>query len=133
QYIQFSPGSSDLTTGWAVARKCLVACLFFDESQHPTWPQTSHSRRCTQVSPIFRHSSQPLVCGRGFRISSRCVQTCVVAIVDISFPLSGRGCQLVGGLKLPVIQSRIQSVLLEQVGVSPLLHHLTMVDDQDDV
>src|SRR2546430_15740722 len=36
-----------------------VACLFFDSSQQPTCPQVRHSRRCTQVSPILRHSSQP--------------------------------------------------------------------------
>jgi len=28
-----------------------------------TWPQLKHRRRCTQLSPIFRHSSQPLVFG----------------------------------------------------------------------
>ena len=27
--------------------KCLVACLFFDESQQPTWPHTRHDARGT--------------------------------------------------------------------------------------
>src|SRR4030081_768910 len=119
--------------GWPVARKCFVACLFFDESQHPTWPQTSHSRRCTQVSPIFRHSSHPFECGRGFRISSRCVQTCVVAISIYLLPLSGCGCQLLGRLELPLIQSRVQSTPLQEIRVPPLLDHLTMIHDQDEV
>jgi len=30
-----------------------VLC-FFEESQQPTCPQMRHSRRCTQVSPIFQ-------------------------------------------------------------------------------
>src|SRR6185369_11291653 len=63
-HIQFSPGSIDCITGCLVALKCLVACLFFDESQQPTCPHSRHSRKCTHVSPIFRHSSQPFVCGR---------------------------------------------------------------------
>src|SRR5204862_4577287 len=45
--------------GCFVLWKCFVACLFFESSQQPTWPQVRHRRRCTQVSPIFRHSSQP--------------------------------------------------------------------------
>ena len=49
--------------GCCVLWKCLVACLFFDESQQPTWPQVRQSRKWTQVSPIFRHSSQPWVFG----------------------------------------------------------------------
>src|SRR2546423_1545553 len=65
---QFSPRCADLTIGCAVARACFVACLFLDESQQPTCPQLSQSRRCTQVSPILRHSSQPFVFGLGFRI-----------------------------------------------------------------
>src|SRR5260370_6530365 len=117
--------------GCPVAWKCLVACLFFDESQQPTCPQLSQSRRCTQVSPIFRHSSQPFVRGRGLRIDSRCVQTCVVAI-DASFP-SGGGCQLVGSLELPMIKTRVQSTPLEHVHMSPSLDDLTVVHHQDDV
>src|SRR6185369_4728223 len=34
-----------------------------------------HSRKCTQESCIFRHSSHPLVFGLTFLISSTCVQT----------------------------------------------------------
>src|ERR1039458_7442358 len=47
-------------TRWCfVASKCLVACLFLEESQHPTCPHDKQSRRCTQVSPVLRQSSQP--------------------------------------------------------------------------
>src|ERR1700733_15071639 len=57
-------------TGCLVAWKCFVACLFLDESQQPTWPQFRHSRRCTQVSPISRHSLQPVPeAFTGFRLS----------------------------------------------------------------
>src|SRR5712672_2228352 len=41
--------------------KCLVACLFFDESQQPTCPHSRHSRRWTHVSPVLMHSSQTSV------------------------------------------------------------------------
>ncbi len=44
------------------------------ESQQPTWPQTRHSLRCTQVSPIRRQSSQPWAEGWTSWIWSRCVQ-----------------------------------------------------------
>src|SRR6266568_3100161 len=40
-------------SGWLVAWKCLVACLFFEESQQPTCPHVRQRRRCTQLSPIF--------------------------------------------------------------------------------
>src|SRR5665213_4041437 len=57
-------------TGCFVAWKCLVACLFLDESQQPTCPQFRHSRRCTQVSPSSRHSLQPVSeAFTGFRLS----------------------------------------------------------------
>src|SRR3954468_17798623 len=45
--------------GWWLPWKCLVACVFFEESQQPTWPQVRHSRRCTQRLPDCRHSSHP--------------------------------------------------------------------------
>ena len=45
--------------GWPVAAACLRACRFFESSQHPTWPQVRHRRKCTHVSPIARHSTQP--------------------------------------------------------------------------
>src|SRR3982075_2522115 len=48
-------------------------------------------------------------------------------------PLSGYGCQLLGRLELPLIQSRVQSTPLQQIRVPPLLDHLTMIHDQDDV
>ena len=54
-----SPGSADEMMGCLVVRKCAVACLFGDESQHPRWPQMRHVRRWTQRAPIFRQSSHP--------------------------------------------------------------------------
>src|SRR6185437_3203669 len=54
--------------------KCLVACLFLEESQHPTCPHSRHKRRWTHVSPIFTHSSQTCVSVDVNLISSRCVQ-----------------------------------------------------------
>src|SRR5215469_3866683 len=47
--------------GWEAWWKCLVACLFFDESQQPTWPHSRQSRKCTQVSPVFTQSSHTCV------------------------------------------------------------------------
>src|SRR6266852_3888572 len=47
--------------GCFVARKCRVACLFFESSQQPTCPQERQSRRCTHSSPASRHSSHPSV------------------------------------------------------------------------
>src|SRR2546421_4114533 len=70
--------------GWPVAWKCRVACLFFEESQQPTCPQIRHSRRCTQVSPIFRQSSQPFALGVTSRIWSRCVQVCINVPLSLS-------------------------------------------------
>src|SRR6266853_3930084 len=70
---QFSPGSMDLMIGCLEEWKCFVACLFFDESQQPTWPHIRHSRKCTQVSPIFKQSSQPFALGVTSLIWSRCV------------------------------------------------------------
>src|SRR5262249_31714158 len=71
---QASPGSIERMIGCLVAWKCLVACLFFDESQQPTWPHERHMRRCTHESPVLRHSSQPRVCGLTSWIWSWCVQ-----------------------------------------------------------
>src|SRR5215469_9766647 len=72
------------TSGCPTARKCLVACLFFDESQQPTCPQLRHNRKCTQVSPIFTHSSQTslsvvvnlicLVCLQAFAILTSAIR-----------------------------------------------------------
>src|SRR5258707_14860163 len=58
---------------WFVTWKCLVACLFLEESQQPTCPHSRHRRRCTHVSPVFKQSSQPFALGVTLRISSRCV------------------------------------------------------------
>src|SRR5471030_131273 len=49
------------TSGCFTAWKCLVACLFLEESQHPTYPHVRQSRRWTQVSPVLRQSSQPFL------------------------------------------------------------------------
>src|SRR5438270_5713282 len=48
-------------SGCLLRWKCLVACLFFDESQQPTWPHSRHKRRWTHVSPVLMHSSQTCV------------------------------------------------------------------------
>jgi len=61
-------------TGWPVARKCFVACRFFEVSQQPTLPQLRHIRRSTQRSPARTHSSHWWVAGVRSRIWSRCVQ-----------------------------------------------------------
>src|SRR5437868_12136981 len=45
-------------SGCLVRWKCLVACLFLDESQQPTCPHSKHSRRWTQLSPVLMQSSQ---------------------------------------------------------------------------
>jgi hypothetical protein len=42
---------------------CARACLFGDESQQRIVPQLMHRRRCSQRSPVFRHSSQPAMAG----------------------------------------------------------------------
>src|SRR5438270_8151113 len=74
--------------GWPVAWKCFVACLFLEESQQPTWPHVRQSRRCTQSSPIARHSSQPSVLGETGRICFRCGQvfraTAVLLLLEIA-------------------------------------------------
>src|SRR5438128_2625560 len=80
--------------GWPVAWKCLVACLFGDESQQPTWPHVRQSRRCTHESPVARHSSQPSVLGVTGRICLRWGQVCggmvVLLPVDVESPLTLR-------------------------------------------
>src|SRR3981081_4321055 len=62
--------------GWLVAWKCLVACLFGESSQHPTCPQVRQRRRCTQLSPLLRHSSHPRgVLGAWSLAARRCAQS----------------------------------------------------------
>src|SRR5690242_8167532 len=61
-------------TGWCVWWKCWVACLFFEESQQPTWPHDRQRRRCAQVSPICRHSWQPVLPGVTSCVVFRCEQ-----------------------------------------------------------
>src|SRR6185295_10976867 len=90
-HAQSSPGSSDWTMGCFWAWKCLVACLFFDESQQPTCPQVRHKRRWTQVSPIFRHSSQPFVFGDTSWIWSRWLHSWLWLMGTSSLVASLRG------------------------------------------
>src|SRR5947207_11145185 len=71
---QLSPGSNERTIGCCVFLKCALACLFFESSQQPTCPQLKHSRKCTQLSPVRRHSSQPSARGVTGRICSKCGQ-----------------------------------------------------------
>src|SRR5215471_9630156 len=78
--------------GCLVEWKCLVACLFFDESQHPTWPHVIHSRKCTQRSPLFRHSSQPAECGVTTRISFVCVHPSIM-LTSAKMPQKERWCR----------------------------------------
>ena len=40
---------------------CLLACWFCELSQQRIVPHIMHMRRCIQVPPIFRHSSQPAI------------------------------------------------------------------------
>ena len=61
---QSSPGSIDRITGCPRAAACLLACLFLESSQQPTFPQVRHMRRCTQRSPRARQSSQARALGR---------------------------------------------------------------------
>jgi hypothetical protein len=61
--LQSSPGSNDEMIACLDLRKCLRAWRFFESSQHPTCPHVLHKRRCTQVSPIARHSWQPFPLG----------------------------------------------------------------------
>src|SRR5580658_7835419 len=71
--------------GCCVAWKCARAWRFFDESQQPTWPHSRHMRKCSHVSPNFRHSSQPFVFGfTPFLIVPMCVHC--VAISDLQTP-----------------------------------------------
>ena len=56
---QSSPGWIERMIGWPLAAACLLACLFGDESQHPTRPQLRQIRRWHQGSPVSRHSGQP--------------------------------------------------------------------------
>src|SRR6266852_318045 len=73
--------------GWLVAWKCLVACLFFEESQQPTCPHVRQSRRWTQVSPIFKQSSHPLELGVTSRIWSRWRHCCAMCLCFLSLML----------------------------------------------
>ena len=61
----------------AGAHNCVYYLHDIEESQHPMWPQVRHSLRCTQVSRICRHSSQPSAEGDTSFIWSRCVQLCI--------------------------------------------------------
>jgi hypothetical protein len=71
--LQSSPGSNEETIGCAKRPACLRAWRFFESSQHPMWPQVRHSRKCTHVSPVARHSTQPSPEGVTCLTLSRCV------------------------------------------------------------
>ena len=60
--------------GCPVAWKCLEACLFFELLQQPMFPQLKQRRSWTQVSPNWRHSSQPSELGFTSLIWSTCSQ-----------------------------------------------------------
>src|SRR5262249_2753810 len=79
-------------TGWPVAWKCFVACLFLDESQQPMWPHVRQSRRCTHRSPVARHCSQPCDWGVTGRICSTCGQVCGVIAVLLLVEAVSRFC-----------------------------------------
>ena len=64
--------------GCPVAWKCLVACWLGELSQHPTCPHSTHSRRCTQVPPLARHSWHPGWFTLETRIWSRWVQSSAI-------------------------------------------------------
>jgi len=47
----FRPALASGTIGCLVEWKCFVACLFFEESQQPTWPQLKHSGDAPNCRP----------------------------------------------------------------------------------
>src|ERR1700685_456535 len=85
--LQSSPGSKDEIIGCPALMKCLRAWRFFESSQHPTWPQLRHRRKCTQESPESKHSTQPAPDGVTTRTLRRCLQgLCVLAIANKYIP-----------------------------------------------
>src|SRR6266550_1701727 len=109
-------------TGWPVAWKCLVACLFLEQSQQPTWPQVKHRRRCTHRSPVARHSSQPSELGVTGRICLTCGQVCramavlLLAEVVARFRAAGKDSSLASGHK-PEAQARKAPALARASGL----------------
>src|SRR5260221_1312618 len=89
-YLKWSQMDFSHTT--AVAAKCLVACLFLELSQQPTWPQLIHSRRYIHVSPSSRHSLQTLPLGVATSIWSRCVQTTTFGLLGVCHTLLDHWC-----------------------------------------
>ena len=88
--------------GCSVAWKCFVACLFFESSQHPTWPHVMHMRRWTHVSPVSRHSLHPRVPGWTSLTRSRCVHGTVLRLFHPSkVPRNCPGWHLPGQRVLP--------------------------------
>src|SRR5437868_15455149 len=85
-------------TGWPLAWKCFVACLFLEESQQPTWPHVRQSRRCTHCSPVARHSSQPSELGVTGRISLTCGQVCAAMVVLLQAAVVSRSGDTIGFL-----------------------------------
>src|SRR5712664_67358 len=83
--LQSSPGSNDEMIACLELRKCLRAWRFLESSQQPTCPQVLHKRRCTQVSPMARHSWQPSPPGITALTVLRCVHCSrVLAIHPVS-------------------------------------------------
>src|SRR5215469_1488046 len=77
--------------GWEAWWKCLVACLFFDESQQPTWPHSRQSRKCTQVSPVFTQSSHTCVSVLVNLICLRC-EHCAITFLFSGLPHESQMC-----------------------------------------
>src|SRR5437016_479440 len=83
--------------GWLLARECLDAWRFGEESQHPTFPQLRQTRRCTQLAPTARHSSQPSTrSGLATAIVSRCVQIAIRSPLSAG-ALGGARVECAGG------------------------------------
>src|SRR2546425_12442547 len=98
------------TRGCLLRWKCLVACLFLEESQQPTWPQDMHRRRWTQVSPILMQSSQTVLSVVLIAIWFRWVHFCDIFLTPgkcselssfelFAIPMGEIGARLVGALQ----------------------------------
>jgi len=59
----------------SLAVKVFVACLFFEESQQPTWPQVMHKRKCTQSVANLQTVFTTLGAGGYVLTLSRCVHS----------------------------------------------------------
>jgi hypothetical protein len=103
---QSSPGCADAMTGWSASCPCLLACRFGEESQQPTCPQVRQVRRCTQRSPVLRHSSQPST-DSGGTISIRSMwEHCAMAVEER---------QIRGGDATVKVRNPVNSAILDAV------------------